>query len=332
MDTSGLLIVLAAGTLGSATLLPMKFVKNWPWENTWLIFALFAYLIFPLAVALITIPGLTQLYREAGWGTILLVSLFGLGWGLSLILLGLSVAAVGLAVTNGIILGCSIAIGSLVPLLMIDASSLFTPAGVRILLADGLILAGVAVCARAGYLRDRGEAHEVHLGKAALWGVFLCFIAGLLTPLFNLAFSFGSELIELARQNGAKEEFAVNGVWGLACSIGSLPSIVYCATLLRKNSTWTTYRFPGSGWNVALCVLMGALFIIATVGYGMGALRMGPLGPVIGWPVYISSLIIGNCFWGWLTGEWQNAPTKLIGLMIVGIFLQVAGIVVLSLA
>lgn len=331
MDLSGLLIVLAAGAIGSATLLPMKFIKNWQWENTWFTYASFAYLIFPLVVARLTIPNLIQLYREAGWETIALVGLFGAGWGISVVLLGLAVAAVGLAVSNGIILGCSIAIGSLVPLLAIDAKSLLTASGARILSAILSILVGVVICAWAGYLRDRDEPHETHSTKSAIAGLILCFIAGILTPLFNLAFFYGKELIELARQSSTQEQFVANGVWGLACSVGALPSLVYCTVLLGKNQSWANYSSAGSQRNLLLCILMGAIFIISTIGYGTGALRMGTLGPAIGWPLYISSLIIGNCFWGWLTGEWTAAPAKALGVMVVGILLQVVGIVTLSL-
>jgi hypothetical protein len=71
---------------------------------------------------------------------------------------------------------------------------------------------------------------------------------------------------------------------------------------------------------------MGALFIVSTIGYGSGALKMGPLGPAIGWPVYVSSLLIGNSFWGWLTGEWLGAPRRATTAMATGLALQVVGI------
>lgn len=74
---------------------------------------------------------------------------------------------------------------------------------------------------------------------------------------------------------------------------------------------------------------MATFFITATVGYGMGASAMGALGPAIGWPVYLSSLIIGNNFWGWLTGEWRESSWTAFLTMIAGIALQVVGIATL---
>jgi hypothetical protein len=71
---------------------------------------------------------------------------------------------------------------------------------------------------------------------------------------------------------------------------------------------------------------MGTLFIVSTIGYGFGAVKMGSLGPAIGWPVYVSSLLIGNAGWGWWTGEWSEASKRAVISMIVGISLQVVGI------
>ena len=60
-----------------------------------------------------------------------------------------------------------------------------------------------------------------------------------------------------------------------------------------------------------------------------GATNMGALGPVIGWPVYVSSLLLGNNFWGWCTGEWRGAPPRSTIAMAIGIVLQILGILLL---
>ena len=325
----GLTIILIAGAIGSATLLPMKFVKDWVWENTWLLYASLAYFVSPLVVAWVTIPNLFQVYADAGGAVVAPVSLFGFGWGLSVVMLGLAVAAVGLAVSTGIIMGCSIALGSLVPLVLEDRSQVATPEGLRILMADAVILGGVFLCAYAAYLRERHQAKDAAESSAGIRGILICFVAGILTPLLNLALSQGAEITRLAVEYGAADHQGANAVWGLAVSAGSLPSIVYCMLLLNRNQTWKQYNTPSRGRNALFCLIMAFFFITSTVGYGMGALEMGPLGPAIGWPVYISSLIIGNNFWGWLTGEWRTAPKASFLIMLTGIFVQIVGIGVL---
>jgi len=322
-------VVVAAGAIGSATLLPMKFVRRWPWQNLWLLYAIHAYLLFPLLTAWLTVPQLSQVYGSADWWTLIRVALFGFGWGLSVVMLGLAVAAVGLAVSTGIILGCSVALGSLIPLLLLDSAALFTVAGAKIAFADFIVLIGVVLCARAGYLRDRRSADFENRGSVRGGGLLLCFVAGVLTPLLNLALTAGAPIAALAVEHGAAPHQATNAVWGLAVGTGSLPSILYCLLLLQTKKTWPDFKLPGSARNAILCVLMATFFIVSTIGYGIGAVNMGPLGPVVGWPVYISSILLGNSFWGWCTSEWRDAPRNSIATMVGGIGLQILGILLL---
>lgn len=331
MDSSilNLAIVVAAGAIGSATLLPMKFIKGWKWENMWLVYAVLAYLLFPWLAAWYFVPGLLDVYSEASTATLLLVVVFGFGWGLSVVMLGLAVAAVGLAVSTGIILGCSIALGSLIPFLLLGQENFITPTAARILIANLTILMGVVTCARAGHLRDHG-ADENAIGRSSgTRGLILCFVAGILTPLLNVALSSGAPITELAVRHGAAPHQAANSVWALAVGAGSIPSIIYCTLLLGRNKSSQEYSSSNSFRNFVLCLLMAIFFIVSTIGYGIGAVRMGDLGPVLGWPVYISSIIVGNSFWGWSTGEWNGASRKAKAMMAAGLALQVAGIVLL---
>jgi L-rhamnose-H+ transport protein len=328
----GMAIVLVAGAVGSATLLPMKFVRRWHWENTWLLYSLHAYFLLPLLIAWWTIPEITSVYAEAGIPTITLVAVYGLGWGLSVVLLGRAVDAVGLAVSNGIILGCSIAVGSLAPLLIVDPGRLATPAGVKIVAVDAVILCGVVACAWAAYLRERSGAE--HAGAASATdshgvGLAICFLAGLLTPLINIALASGERITQSAERLGASSDNSNNGVWALTLCAGAVPSLAWCSTLLLRNRTWSGFSQPGSWRNVGLCILMAAIFFTSTVAYGIGAKRLGALGTVYGWPVYISSIIVGNSLWGWLTGEWTGASQRSGIFMVVGLLLQIAGIMLL---
>ncbi|MEQ8847278.1 L-rhamnose/proton symporter RhaT [Botrimarina sp.] len=331
----GMTTIVIAGVIGSATLLPMKFVRRWEWENTWLLYAAHAYLIFPLIVAWWTIPQLGSVYVEAGWSQVWPVVAYGFGWGISVVMLGLAVASMGLAVSTGIIMGSSIALGSLIPLLWLEADAVTAGQTTRVLVADGLILLGVALCARAGYVRERDQNRAAAQGAggdaSAARGIAICLAAGVLTTLLNLALASGREIARIAVAAGAAENDAANAVWGLAVSAGAMPSLIYCLVLLYRNRSWNHFRSTERVRNAVICVAMAAFFITATVGYGMGAVRMGDLGPAIGWPVYISTLIIGNNWWGWLTSEWRGAPPSAFSTMLAGVALQVAGILFLSL-
>jgi L-rhamnose-H+ transport protein len=336
MDGSvrGMALTVLAGAVGSSTLMPFKYVRGWKWENTWLTYSFLAYLVFPWLAAILTVPGLLSAYHHAGWGTVSLVGLFGLGWGASVVLYGLALEIVGLSLTSGIILGCSVAIGSLVPLLLLQSHRLLTLSGLHIVGADLLMVVGVLLCARAGELRERPE-HDINPKpphSRFVWGLLVCFISGMLAPLLNITLAVGAGITRHALAVGARPFYAANGVWGLAVSMGALPSLGTCFVKLFKNQTWSRYANSRDARNYLLCFAMGLFFILSTVIYGAAAGELGTLGPVLGWPVYMSSLIIGNNFWGWYTGEWADSGSVAVRTMFLGIALQIVAMVLLGMA
>ena len=197
------------------------------------------------------------------------------------------------------------------------------------------MIAGVILCARAGNLRERlkladGQPREPNPRFAR--GIILCFIAGLLAPLLNIALAFGAEIIRRALAAGAKPHFAANSVWGLTVFMGGLPSVGLCLARLRKRRSWDLYAAGATWRNLLLCLFMGLFFITSTIAYGAGAGALGLLGPVLGWPVYMSAVILGNNFWGWYTGEWKGAHLSALRTMFLGIGLQIFGMGLVSAA
>ena len=64
--------------------------------------------------------------------------------------------------------------------------------------------------------------------------------------------------------------------------------------------------------------------------YGMGAVRIGSLGPVVGWPVFMSGAVAASFVWGALAGEWRKAGGKAVGTMILGIALLIGAMVLFA--
>lgn len=54
----GLGIVLFSGMLTASFPVPMKFSRDWRWENTWFVYATFALIVIPLLLAAWTVPHL----------------------------------------------------------------------------------------------------------------------------------------------------------------------------------------------------------------------------------------------------------------------------------
>ena len=93
---SGPLLSLLAGGVVGSTLAPAKRVRNWGWENWWLVYSASAYFCFPWVVAAFTIPHLLTVYRLAGLRLDLETVFLGMAWGFAVVLAG-KYAAMGVS-------------------------------------------------------------------------------------------------------------------------------------------------------------------------------------------------------------------------------------------
>ena len=321
----GLAAAAVAAALGGSALAPMKYQRGWGFEQTWLIYAAAAYLTFPWLAALTTVPNLPGVYASAGFNPVALTALFGFGWGMAVVLNGYAVTLVGLAVTTGVLMGSSIAVGSLAAVALVRPEVLRTGEGLQLVLINLGLMAGVALCSWAGSLREHalGADAAEHPPGTARKGILLCLLAGILSTLFNLALANGQSISEEAVRHGASNVAAANAVWAIAISAGSLPSLIWCVWRLQATAGWAELGRTKPAANTARCLLMAALWISGTVLYGAATRMMGDLGPALGWPVYMSGMIVAATAWGWVTGEWRGARQAPVRLMLAGVAVQI---------
>ncbi|MBI3698188.1 MAG: hypothetical protein HY238_25550 [Acidobacteria bacterium] len=147
---AGVAVVLLAGAFQGSFMLPSKWMRNWAWENYWLIFATTAYLICPWLLAWFTVPRLFEVYEGVSPGALLSAAVFGAGWGIGAVTFGLGVDAVGLALGFAVILGVAATSGTLIPLLVQLPAGFSERQAWLTAIALALMLSGVAVCSFAG--------------------------------------------------------------------------------------------------------------------------------------------------------------------------------------
>lgn len=326
------MLVLIAGLLGGTVLAPMKLVRTWQWDQTWLFYVCNAYFILPWVMGFLTVPHLLSVYPAAGIKLVLAVALFGFLWGISLALYGVAFDIVGLSLTSGIIYGSSVALGSLLPLLFMPASRRGGGHPLAIAGADAVMIAGVVLCTLAGDMREKIQSHATARARDPRfrWGLVVCVAAGVLSTFFNLVLVIGQPLTAIAHQMGASSLWASNAVWSLAISMGALPSIIRAASKITRAHGWAGYAAGPVLRNAALCVFMGAMWISGTALYGSSIGILGAYGPVFGWPIYMSAMILSGIFWGWLTGEWKHVTGTPMALLLGGIGIQILAMVLLG--
>jgi len=332
-------LALLAGILNGSFATPTKFVKAWKWENIWAVWAIMGMFIFPWAAVWMTIPNAWSVFQAAGSRVLLLMVLFGVGFGLAQIFFGLGIAAIGIALNFAIAIGLATALGSLVPLLVLQRQKIFTPQGHMIFLGVGLVLAGIVGCATAGGLKEKQLAAAAVRPKESTavkmsfkTGVLICILAGIGSPFSNFGLAFGKPLISAAIAQGAGPGSQANVIWAPLNTAALVPYLIYCAYLWKKNRTQYLFRAPGTGLNWVLGAIMGLLWFGSTVIYGGASARLSEMGPILGWPLFMSSIIITSNVWGFVTGEWKAAGAKALTTMLGGIAFLILGFVTLALS
>jgi L-rhamnose-H+ transport protein len=332
---TGVVLAMLGGALNGSFTGPMKFSTRWAWENTWLLYSIVGLLCIPVAVAFLSVPDLMAVYRAASPRAIALTMIFGFGWGVGSVLFGLGVSRLGMALGFAIILGLTAAVGSLIPLALLSPETLLTAHGASVVAGLAIVICGIVVCARAGAMKDASAAASVSATGSTSRsdfraGLLICIGSGIFSSMLNLALAFGAPIAEAAARAGATPTAAQNAIWALAVGAGSLANIAYTLYLLFRNKTWDGFAATGSGKNLALAAVMGALWMAGISVYGAGTAALGNLGAVIGWPLFMSMVIITGNVWGFATGEWKQAPLAASRTNLAGVALLIAAIVVIS--
>ncbi|HUZ47219.1 MAG TPA: L-rhamnose/proton symporter RhaT [Terriglobia bacterium] len=331
----GLALVLVGAVLNGSFAVPMKRASGWHWENIWLVYAVVGMILLPWMIAFGTIPHLMAIYHGASWHDLLLVLIFGFAAGTGSMLFGLGIARLGLALGFALILGICASLGSLLPMVLLHPERLLSREGYALFGGTLLVVLGIVLCSIAGQRRERetmGQPEAQGRSRLAV-GLVICIASGVLSAMLNFAFVFGKELQSSALSFGASPSASANTIWALALTMGFIANGGYCLYLMRKNRSWGAYSNAQTSYKDWLGgVLMGLLWFGSIVFYGMGAVRMGSLGGIVGWPIYMAMIIVIAYLWGVITGEWAKASRAAFAYACSGIGVLLVAIYVISLA
>jgi L-rhamnose-H+ transport protein len=321
----GLALVVAGGVGQGAFMAPTKWMRNWRWENYWLIFSLTAYLIVPWSIALLTIPKLFDIYAGSTAGALLSVVVFGSAWGVGALTFGLGVDALGVALGFAIILGAATTVGTLIPLLLAPPPNFSSLQLLLTVLSLTIMLGGVVLCSFAGKWKEGGASRPKNYNR----GVLICVVSGILSSCGNLGLTFAGSITKRALELGVPGVLAPNAVWTLLTVPLFLCNFTFALSLLNRNKTGIIFR--ATRWrNLALAVSMGVLWMGGLALYGSGARKLGQMGTSLGFAIFMSSTVLVASTVGIASGEWKNSPPQATRQMTTGVLLLVVAICCLS--
>lgn len=327
-------LIFIAGIVNGSFALPTKHVYKWKFENIWLQFSLWAFVILPWVIAYFLVPQIFAVYAAAPWHILLIMIIGGLVMGVGQICFALAINMIGIGLGFVVNLGLGILLGYLLPLVFQHPHEILTPFGAITLLGCLFAVVGLLFSHKAGKLHSR-EQHELRSPEDKprsmyTLGVFLAVIAGLSSAGQNFSLSLTSQMQHFAIHLGATQFGAANVMWPgfLLCSF--IPYALYMLFLNLKNKSFSCYTEAGTGKYYFFAFIMGLFWYGSLVFYSKAAFLIGSLGPLVGWPLFMVLIILASNFWGWRSGEWTGCGGKVKRTIWMGLLCLVLAILVLA--
>ena len=321
----GLLIIAIGAFCQSSSYVPINKIKAWSWESYWIVQGVFAWLVFPLLGALLSLSGtggsfgdllaLMQADPRATWLTIL----FGALWGVGGLTFGLSMRYLGVALGQSLALGTCSALGAILgPVFTGHAHDLTS----SVIIGVVVTLIGIAIIGIAGAMKAAGLPEEerrkavkdFNFGK----GIFVALLAGFMSACFNIGLNFGQNLY----LPGTRTIFQSLPATMLVTFGGFLTNACYCFFQNAKNKTWGDYRKKALwGNNLLFCCLAGLLWYSQFFGLslGKGFLTDYPVLITFSWCILMALNVTFSNVWGIILKEWKGASKKTVTVLLIGL-------------
>ncbi len=337
----GIMLATCAG-IGTGTLaLPMKLMRKLQFEQYWFAAMLIGLILIPWSVVWLTIPDPLGKFSQVEWRPLVIANLISIGWGIANVLFGVCVIRIGAALTGGIMSGMAVAAGVTLPMIIkgsgqfSGAPDLTSSAGLTVLGGVAVMLVGVALCAIAGFGRDRSLGKADKSSRPAsggfLGGLIMSVLAGILSSGISLSYVYGQAPIrEVLSHSGVGAIPTDVTVWATILFGGALVNIAYPAWLMTRNHSWTllTQYWP----DMVLAAALGAQIIVSILLIGYSMLFLGALGASIGFGIQQTIQVLGNQAVGFLSGEWRGIGGKPLRQMIGAVVILLLAVILLAYA
>jgi L-rhamnose-H+ transport protein len=345
---SGIGLIFFSALCNAGVGVPLRLRRRYQWENMWLVGHAFAMLIIPLSVARFLVPDWPAAVKAVGPATIAIIVAFGFMWGIGCVTFAIGIDTIGLSLGYAIIMGIITAVGALIPMAR-RWSGIPTDASIVILIGIATCIAGVAVCGKAGIIREKavdqnapgsparepGPNTASSVLKKSAAGVFAiglawCILSGVTSAGNNLGYDFADRVATEAVKLGTAPIYASVARFLVVYWGGYLAVLIFCGGRMLKTGSWRNFAGAGAARDAALSFGMGAFHFTSQIAYGAGAYYVGRLGTTVGFAVMIStSIILANLF-GFFTGEWKTAIRSSIRTLYLGLIMLIIAVLILA--
>ena len=325
----------ALGGIAAATCyISQKGAPKWSWQTYWLIVCVTAWFFMPLLISSLTVPDLADVLREAPPAVVLKIFLLGAIYGFGGMAFAVSIRYIGFSLTYAIAIGISAVFGTVVPAILNGTliSNFQKPGGLVVLTGFIVSIIGVAVCGKAGFMKERELSEEGAAPNTSGFdmkkGLLLVIIAGVLSGVFGVAVAGGTAIDDLATAHGAKAGFAGYAKYIFITGGTLLTNLIWWGIVVARQKTAKEFVWKDEGLGkLAFYYLMGiiggVLWFCQFIFYEQGHARMGDF-KFISWGIHMAMLVFFSFGVGLIFKEWAACRRKTIGVLFIGLLVLVS--------
>jgi L-rhamnose-H+ transport protein len=339
MVALGIFLHSIGGFAAGSFYIPFKKVRNWAWECYWLVNGFMSWIIMPWFIALVSVPGLFTILREAPKSSIFWSYLFGLLWGIGGLTFGLSMRYLGMSLGYAIALGFCAAFGTIIPPiyfgtfgdLIRSASGLTTLTGVVV------CLLGIAICGWAGMSKERELPDEKKKETIKEFnfvkGLWVAIFAGVMSACMAFGIAAGKPIAQLAVEHGVPSLWQNTPIFICILAGGFTTNFIWCVLLNIKNRTAKNYLDKSNSplvSNYVFSALAGMTWYFQFMFYGMGTTKMGKYD-FSSWTIHMAFIIVFSNIWGLIFREWKGSSRRTHIIVLAGILVLILSTLIVGL-
>ena len=225
---------------------------------------------------------------------------------------------------NSVVLGFCAAFGALVPSIYynivptegkVSFTDMLGSTGGQIVLLGVLVCVfGIAVCGKAGMLKEK-ELSEEDKKKSVLEfnlvkGLIVAVFSGILSSFFNFGIEAGKPLADAAVEAGYDHLYSNNVTFVVILWGGLATNFIWTTILSLKNKSYTDFTNTSTPIrnNIMFSALAGTIWFLQFFFYGMGESKLG--NGASSWILHMSTIILTANMWGIYRKEWKGVAPK----------------------
>jgi L-rhamnose-H+ transport protein len=323
----GIFLHAVGGFSAGSFYIPFKKVRRWAWESYWLVSGVFAWIVVPWIVALLSVPHLADVLKGAPGKSLFWCYFFGLLWGIGGLNFGLTMRYLGMSLGYAMALGYTAAFGTIIPPIYFKTFTemIRHPSGLVTFGGVAVCLIGIAVVGRAGIAKEKrfsdAEKKAVIQEFDFKKGFFIALLCGIMSACFAFGIAAGKPIAARAVAAGTPSLWQNSPVFIVILAGGFTTNLIWCLLLSLKNRTTKNFVDKKNSpllMNYLFSALAGTTWYFQFMFYGMGTTKMGKYD-FSSWSIHMAFIIVFSNIWGLAFKEWKGSSRFIYYLVSAGI-------------